>query len=131
MVEIQNRLTELKPHRADDIVLHCRHGGRSLHVANWLRQQGVSIYEGSKHGKRDRPNGPSRSNRACQEIEPLTLRVPSRRSGLRPWRSEMLVEPVGESQDVERHREPAVSFAGTDFEAYFLALSLRLVNEPF
>ncbi len=42
MSEIQNRLTELESHRGDDIVIHCHHGGRSLRVANWLRQQGFS-----------------------------------------------------------------------------------------
>lgn len=42
MSEIQNRLAELEPHRGDDIVIHCHHGGRSLRVANWLRQQGFS-----------------------------------------------------------------------------------------
>lgn len=42
MSEIQNRLTELESQRGDDIVIHCHHGGRSLRVANWLRQQGFS-----------------------------------------------------------------------------------------
>lgn len=42
MSEIQNRIGELEPHRADDIVIHCHHGGRSLRVANWLRQQGFA-----------------------------------------------------------------------------------------
>jgi len=42
MSEIQNRLAELETHRDDDIVIHCHHGGRSLRVANWLRQQGFS-----------------------------------------------------------------------------------------
>ncbi len=42
MSEIQNRLAELESHRGDDIVVHCHHGGRSLRVANWLRQQGLS-----------------------------------------------------------------------------------------
>ncbi|HLQ46292.1 MAG TPA: rhodanese-like domain-containing protein, partial [Planctomycetaceae bacterium] len=42
MSEIQNRLTELEPHRQDDVIVHCHHGGRSLKVANWLRQQGFS-----------------------------------------------------------------------------------------
>ena len=42
MSEIQNRLAELESHREDDIVIHCHHGGRSLRVANWLRQQGFS-----------------------------------------------------------------------------------------
>lgn len=40
--EIQNRLAELESHREGDIVIHCHHGGRSLRVANWLRQQGFS-----------------------------------------------------------------------------------------
>jgi len=42
MSEIQNRLAELESHRGDDIVIHCHHGGRSLRVANWLRQQGFA-----------------------------------------------------------------------------------------
>ena len=42
MSEIQNRLAELESQRGDDIVIHCHHGGRSLRVANWLRQQGFS-----------------------------------------------------------------------------------------
>ena len=42
MSEIQNRLAELESHRGEDIVIHCHHGGRSLRVANWLRQQGFS-----------------------------------------------------------------------------------------
>ncbi len=42
MSEIQNRLAELESHREDDIIIHCHHGGRSLRVANWLRQQGFS-----------------------------------------------------------------------------------------
>lgn len=40
MSEIQSRIGELEPHRQDDIVVHCHHGGRSLRVAQWLRQQG-------------------------------------------------------------------------------------------
>jgi rhodanese-related sulfurtransferase len=42
MSEIQNRVSELESHRESDIVIHCHHGGRSLRVANWLRQQGYS-----------------------------------------------------------------------------------------
>ena len=42
MSEIQNRLAELESNRDNDIVIHCHHGGRSLRVANWLRQQGFS-----------------------------------------------------------------------------------------
>lgn len=40
MSELQERHTELAEHQDDSIVVHCHHGGRSLQVANWLRQQG-------------------------------------------------------------------------------------------
>lgn len=40
MSEIQDRLSELEPFRHAPIVVHCHHGGRSLKVAAWLRQQG-------------------------------------------------------------------------------------------
>jgi rhodanese-related sulfurtransferase len=42
MSELRDRLAELEPHRAGRIVVHCHHGGRSLRVANFLRQQGYS-----------------------------------------------------------------------------------------
>ena len=42
MSEIQNRVGELESQREADIVIHCHHGGRSLRVANWLRQQGFA-----------------------------------------------------------------------------------------
>jgi rhodanese-related sulfurtransferase len=34
--------TTLEEHRDSEIIIHCHHGGRSLRVANWLRQQGYS-----------------------------------------------------------------------------------------
>ena len=37
-----DRLSELEPQRAQRIVIHCHHGGRSLRVANFLRQQGFA-----------------------------------------------------------------------------------------
>lgn len=40
MSEIQSRVAELEPHRNADVIVHCHHGGRSLRVAMWLRQQG-------------------------------------------------------------------------------------------
>lgn len=42
MSELQARIGELESHRDDDVVIHCHHGGRSLRVANWLRQQGFA-----------------------------------------------------------------------------------------
>ena len=40
MSQITERLAELEPHRQRRVVVHCHHGGRSLRVAQWLRQQG-------------------------------------------------------------------------------------------
>ena len=40
MSELAQRADELDPHRGREIVVHCHHGGRSLRVAMWLRQQG-------------------------------------------------------------------------------------------
>jgi adenylyltransferase/sulfurtransferase len=42
MSEITQRVAELEPHRQGRIVVHCHHGGRSLRVAHWLRQQGFA-----------------------------------------------------------------------------------------
>jgi rhodanese-related sulfurtransferase len=42
MSEIQARLGELEPHRQRHIVVHCHHGGRSMRVTAWLRQQGFA-----------------------------------------------------------------------------------------
>jgi adenylyltransferase/sulfurtransferase len=42
MSELVDRIGELEPHRKRRIVVHCHHGGRSLRVTNWLRQQGFS-----------------------------------------------------------------------------------------
>jgi rhodanese-related sulfurtransferase len=40
MREIPGRLAELEPLRNSRIVVHCHHGGRSLRVTHWLREQG-------------------------------------------------------------------------------------------
>ena len=42
MSEVTTRATELEPHRDELIVVHCHHGGRSMRVAQWLRQNGYS-----------------------------------------------------------------------------------------
>ena len=42
MSELVDRVEELTPHKESDIVVHCHHGGRSLRVTNWLRQQGFA-----------------------------------------------------------------------------------------
>jgi len=40
MREIPARLAELGPQKDQRIVVHCHHGGRSLRVTQFLRQQG-------------------------------------------------------------------------------------------
>ncbi len=40
MSEMQDRVKELDAHRQQDVIVHCHHGGRSLRVAKWMRQQG-------------------------------------------------------------------------------------------
>jgi rhodanese-related sulfurtransferase len=40
MSELQARVMELDPYRESELIVHCHHGGRSLRVAMWLRQQG-------------------------------------------------------------------------------------------
>lgn len=40
MSEIQARLAEVEAQREKHLVIHCHHGGRSLQVTHWLRQQG-------------------------------------------------------------------------------------------
>jgi len=42
MSELAARAAELAPHKDRSIVVHCHHGGRSLRVVQWLRQQGYS-----------------------------------------------------------------------------------------
>jgi adenylyltransferase/sulfurtransferase len=40
MSQLADRIGELAPYRDWDVAIHCHHGGRSLCVANWLREQG-------------------------------------------------------------------------------------------
>ena len=50
MNEIPARLQELEDVRGKRIVVHCHHGGRSLRVTNWLRQQGFSLAQNMDGG---------------------------------------------------------------------------------
>lgn len=40
MSEIVDRVGELDAYKDTEIIVHCHHGGRSMRVTNWLRQQG-------------------------------------------------------------------------------------------
>jgi adenylyltransferase/sulfurtransferase len=42
MSELAVRHHELEPHRGKRIVVYCHHGGRSLGVVRWLREQGFA-----------------------------------------------------------------------------------------
>jgi len=50
MSEIADRLHELESHRDRPIVVHCHHGGRSLRVTHWLRQQGFTLTQNMAGG---------------------------------------------------------------------------------
>lgn len=50
MSELAERVNELEEHRDSDIIIHCHHGGRSLRVANWLRQQGFTAAQSMAGG---------------------------------------------------------------------------------
>lgn len=40
MSQIAQRVNELDALRDERLIVHCHHGGRSLRVARWLREQG-------------------------------------------------------------------------------------------
>jgi adenylyltransferase/sulfurtransferase len=42
MSVIQDRVSELAPHKQHEVVVYCHHGGRSLRVTQWLRSQGFA-----------------------------------------------------------------------------------------
>lgn len=42
MSELTGRVDELEAYRDQKVVIHCHHGGRSLRVAQWLREQGFA-----------------------------------------------------------------------------------------
>ena len=42
MSELRLRLEELEPHQDSRIVVHCHHGGRSMHVTQALRERGYA-----------------------------------------------------------------------------------------
>lgn len=42
MTQLTDRVAELESFRGSPIIVHCHHGGRSLRVTNWLRNQGFS-----------------------------------------------------------------------------------------
>lgn len=42
MSQLAERLPEIESSRDEEVIIHCHHGGRSLRVANWLRNQGFT-----------------------------------------------------------------------------------------
>jgi len=42
MSELQERSSELEPYQQKEVIVHCHHGGRSLQVTIWLKQQGFA-----------------------------------------------------------------------------------------
>ena len=50
MSEIQQRVSELEPHKERDIVVFCHGGVRSLQVTAWLQQQGYTSVKSMSGG---------------------------------------------------------------------------------
>jgi rhodanese-related sulfurtransferase len=50
MREIPHRLDELTARRDERIIVHCHHGGRSLRVTHFLRQQGFPLVQNMAGG---------------------------------------------------------------------------------
>lgn len=50
MGQLEERVSELDSHRNQLIVVHCHHGGRSLRVTHWLRQQGFGAVQNMEGG---------------------------------------------------------------------------------
>jgi len=42
MNELPSRVAEIEAYKSKPIVVHCHHGGRSMRVAQWLRQNGFA-----------------------------------------------------------------------------------------
>lgn len=42
MDQIKARFAEIEPYRDQRFIVHCHHGGRSLMVVEWLRENGFS-----------------------------------------------------------------------------------------
>lgn len=60
MSELASRVAELEPYRDHAIAVHCHHGGRSLKVIHWLRNQGFAKAQSMAGG----------IDRWAQEIDP-------------------------------------------------------------
>jgi rhodanese-related sulfurtransferase len=50
MSQLASRVDELEKHRNSRIVVHCHHGGRSLRVVGWLREQGFPLSQSMAGG---------------------------------------------------------------------------------
>ena len=51
--EIPDRVAELEDFREKTIVVHCHHGGRSLRVVHWLRENGFETAQNMMGGIHD------------------------------------------------------------------------------
>ena len=50
MREIADRISEVESHSSDRIVVHCHHGGRSLKVVTWMRENGFASAQNMSGG---------------------------------------------------------------------------------
>ena len=42
MSTLQEKVSDLEPHKNEEMIIHCHHWGRSLKVTMWLMQQGFT-----------------------------------------------------------------------------------------
>ena len=50
MQELAERVAEIDAWRARQIIVHCHHGVRSLHVTRWLRARGFTAVQSMAGG---------------------------------------------------------------------------------
>jgi rhodanese-related sulfurtransferase len=50
MSELAERVGEIEDHKGSDVVVYCHHGGRSLRVTRWLREQGFTAVQSMAGG---------------------------------------------------------------------------------
>jgi rhodanese-related sulfurtransferase len=64
MSQLAARVAELADYRDCDLAVHCHHGGRSLKVAHWLRENGFAKAQSMRGG----------IDQWAQEIDPALAR---------------------------------------------------------
>lgn len=90
MSELAERVGEIEDHKGSDVVVYCHHGGRSLRVTRWLREQGFTAVQsmagGSTAGRSKSSPGWNATSAFHPPHPPQALAGSRVATGL-PWRS--------------------------------------------